>query len=135
MVAELRAKQPLLDLRLLKDRLFRYSGLVSVCGAAGLLGMWYVFPLMYQNVLNASALETGLTTFPEALGLMIASQLVPWTYGAGIVCTIERLSPVAWQLNMISPQIRVCECSALNIKKSLTSSPGTFGYFYMRASS
>lgn len=95
-VAELRAKHPLLDLRLLKDRLFRYSGLVSVCGAAGLLGMLYVFPLMYQNVLNASALETGLTTFPEALGLMIASQLVPWTYprlgprkliSMGLICT------------------------------------------------
>ncbi|OMF13753.1 MFS transporter [Paenibacillus amylolyticus] len=95
-VVELRAKQPLLDLRLLKHRLFRYTGLVSVCGAAGLLGMLYVFPLMYQNVLQASALETGLTTFPEALGLMIASQLVPWTYprmgprkliSMGLICT------------------------------------------------
>lgn len=95
-VVELRAKQPLLDLRLLKHRLLRYTGLVSVCGAAGLLGMLYVFPLMYQNVLQASALETGLTTFPEALGLMIASQLVPWTYprlgprkliSMGLICT------------------------------------------------
>jgi len=95
-VVELRAKQPLLDLRLLKHRLFRYTGLVSVCGAAGLLGMLYVFPLMYQNVLQASALETGLTTFPEALGLMIASQLVPRTYpqmgprkliSLGLICT------------------------------------------------
>lgn len=95
-VVELRAKQPLLDLHLLKHRLFRYTGLVSVCGAAGLLGMLYVFPLMYQNVLQASALETGLTTFPEALGLMIASQLVPWTYprlgprkliSMGLICT------------------------------------------------
>ncbi|MCG7383727.1 MDR family MFS transporter [Paenibacillus sp. ACRRY] len=94
--AQLRAPKPLLDLRLLKNRLFRYTGLVSVCGAGGLLGMLYVFPLMYQHVLNASALETGLTTFPEALGLMIASQLVPWTYprlgprkliAMGLICT------------------------------------------------
>ncbi|WP_366292366.1 MDR family MFS transporter [Paenibacillus sp. AN1007] len=93
---ELRAKQPLLDLHLLQQRLFRYTGLVSVCGAAGLLGMLYVFPLMYQHVLQASALETGLTTFPEAIGLMIASQLVPWTYprlgprkliSMGLICT------------------------------------------------
>ncbi|WP_426333737.1 MDR family MFS transporter [Paenibacillus silvae] len=93
---ELRAKQPLLDLHLLKQRLFRYTGLVSVCGAAGLLGMLYVFPLMYQHVLHASALETGLTTFPEAIGLMIASQLVPWSYprlgprkliSMGLICT------------------------------------------------
>lgn len=77
---ELRVKQPLLDLRLLGDRLFRTAGLVAMFSAAGLLGMLYVFPLMYQNALNASALDTGLTTFPEALGLMLASQLVPWTY-------------------------------------------------------
>ncbi|MCE5170674.1 DHA2 family efflux MFS transporter permease subunit [Paenibacillus profundus] len=77
---ELRVKQPLLDLRLLGDRLFRTTGLVAMFAAAGLLGMLYVFPLMYQNALHASALDTGLTTFPEALGLMLASQLVPWTY-------------------------------------------------------
>ncbi|TVX93662.1 MDR family MFS transporter [Paenibacillus agilis] len=77
---ELSVKQPLLDLRLLGNRLFRTTGLVSMCASAGLLGMLYVFPLMYQNALNASALDTGLTTFPEAIGLMIASQLVPWTY-------------------------------------------------------
>ena len=77
---ELRVKQPLLDLRLLGDRLFRTTGLVAMFAAAGLLGMLYVFPLMYQNALHASALDTGLTTFPEALGLMLASQLVPWSY-------------------------------------------------------
>ncbi|RRJ64971.1 DHA2 family efflux MFS transporter permease subunit [Paenibacillus oralis] len=77
---ELRVKQPLLDLRLLGDRLFRTAGLVAMFSASGLLGMLYVFPLMYQNALHASALDTGLTTFPEALGLMLASQLVPWTY-------------------------------------------------------
>ncbi|MCR8842181.1 multidrug efflux MFS transporter [Paenibacillus sp. SC116] len=77
---ELSVSQPLLDLRLLGNRLFRTTGLVSMCASAGLLGMLYVFPLMYQNAWNASALDTGLTTFPEAIGLMIASQLVPWTY-------------------------------------------------------
>ncbi len=59
--------------------------------------MLYVFPLMYQYVLGASALETGLTTFPEALGLMVSSQLVPWSYPklgpkrmiiTGLLCTI-----------------------------------------------
>ncbi|MEW9104560.1 DHA2 family efflux MFS transporter permease subunit, partial [Paenibacillus sp.] len=77
---ELRVQQPLLDLRLLQDRLFRTAGLVAMCSAAGLLGMLYVFPLMYQHALQASALDAGLTTFPEALGLMVSSQLVPRFY-------------------------------------------------------
>lgn len=77
---ELRAQKPLLDLRLLGNRLFRTTGFIAMCASAGLLGMLYVFPLMYQNALHVSALDTGLTTFPEAIGLMVASQLVPWTY-------------------------------------------------------
>ncbi|NEW06372.1 DHA2 family efflux MFS transporter permease subunit [Paenibacillus sp. SYP-B3998] len=77
---ELRVSKPMLDLRLLTDRLFRTMGLISMFSAAGLLGMLYVFPLMYQEALHASALDTGLTTFPEALGLMLASQITPWSY-------------------------------------------------------
>lgn len=79
-VVELRVNQPMLDLRLLGDRLFRSAGIVAMFSAAGLMGMLYVFPLMYQHVLQASALDTGLVTFPEALGLMLSSQLVPWSY-------------------------------------------------------
>ncbi|MFD2172184.1 MDR family MFS transporter [Tumebacillus lipolyticus] len=79
-VVELRVSQPMLDLRLLKERLFQTSGLINLFIASGLLGMLYVFPLMYQDVLHASALDAGLVTFPEALGLMVASQLVPLIY-------------------------------------------------------
>jgi MFS family permease len=70
--------------------------LISLFSSAGLLGMLFVFPLMYQNVIGVSALESGLTTFPEAIGLMISSQIVPWSYkklGArkvisiGLICT------------------------------------------------
>jgi EmrB/QacA subfamily drug resistance transporter len=76
---ELRTTQPMLQLRLFADRLYRTTGMIALCTAAGLLGMLYIFPLMYQDVFKASALHTGLTTFPEALGLMAASQLMPWT--------------------------------------------------------
>ncbi|TXR59395.1 MFS transporter [Bacillus sp. AY18-3] len=95
-IVELRVKQPMLDLRLLKEPVFRKMSLISLFSSAGLLGMLFVFPLMYQNVIGVSALESGLTTFPEAIGLMISSQIVPWSYkklGArkvisiGLICT------------------------------------------------
>ncbi|WP_285769428.1 DHA2 family efflux MFS transporter permease subunit [Peribacillus sp. SI8-4] len=76
---ELKVDKPMLDLRLLSDRLFRTLGIISLFSMAGLLGMLFVFPLMYQSSLQASALESGLTTFPEALGLMVSSRLMPWT--------------------------------------------------------
>ena len=79
-IVELKVKQPMLDLRLLKEPVFRKMSLISLFSSAGLLGMLFVFPLMYQNVIGVSALESGLTTFPEAIGLMISSQIVPWSY-------------------------------------------------------
>ena len=95
-IVELKVKQPMLDLRLLKEPVFRKMSIISLFSSAGLLGMLFVFPLMYQNVIGVSALESGLTTFPEAIGLMISSQIVPWSYkklGArkvisiGLICT------------------------------------------------
>ncbi|PFJ18255.1 MFS transporter [Bacillus cereus] len=95
-IVELKVKQPMLDLRLLKEPVFRKMSLISLFSSAGLLGMLFIFPLMYQNVIGVSALESGLTTFPEAIGLMISSQIVPWSYkkvGArkvisiGLICT------------------------------------------------
>ncbi len=79
-IVELKVKQPMLDLRLFKEPVFRKMSLISLFSSAGLLGMLFVFPLMYQNVIGVSALESGLTTFPEAIGLMISSQIVPWSY-------------------------------------------------------
>ncbi|MBP2637849.1 MAG: drug resistance transporter, EmrB/QacA subfamily [Firmicutes bacterium] len=79
-LVELRVKTPMLDLRLLSGRLFRTMSIISLFNAAGLTGMLFIFPLMYQNALNASALESGLITFPEALGMMLASRVMPWSY-------------------------------------------------------
>lgn len=77
---ELRVKAPMLDLRLLSGRQYRRISIISLLNAAGLTGLLFIFPLMYQNVLKASALESGLTTFPEALGMMLASRVMPWSY-------------------------------------------------------
>ncbi|MBJ8106156.1 MULTISPECIES: MDR family MFS transporter [Bacillus cereus group] len=94
-IVELKVKQPMLDLRLLKEPVFRKMSLISLFSSAGLLGMLFVFPLMYQNVIGVSALESGLTTFPEAIGLMISSQITPWSYkklGARKVISIGLIS-------------------------------------------
>lgn len=77
--AELRIEKPMLNLRLLSEKLFRKMLIISFFSSGGLLGILFVFPLMYQNAFHASALASGMTTFPEALGLMIASRMMPWT--------------------------------------------------------
>jgi EmrB/QacA subfamily drug resistance transporter len=107
-LVELRVKEPLLDLGLLSDRLFRKMSIISSLAAAGLVGMIFIFPLMYQNILHASPLDSGLITFPEALGLMIASRVMPWSYkwlgrsiiSLGLGCAI----PVFVLLSMVGPK-------------------------------
>ena len=76
---ELKEKEPLLDVRLYAEPVFRTSSLVAMCSMGALMGMLYLFPLMYQYAYSASPLENSLITFTEALGLMVASRMLPKT--------------------------------------------------------
>jgi EmrB/QacA subfamily drug resistance transporter len=75
-VVELRKSEPLLDLRVYKDRLFRSTSVVMILGAIAFLGVLFLVALFYQDGLHLSALQSGLNTFPEALGVMIGAQIV-----------------------------------------------------------
>jgi EmrB/QacA subfamily drug resistance transporter len=74
--AELRRAQPLIALRLFGDRSFRSANAVMFLGAAGFLGVLYLVSLFFQYGLGMTALGSGLSTFPEALGVMSGAQLV-----------------------------------------------------------
>ncbi|CAM5452872.1 DHA2 family efflux MFS transporter permease subunit [Streptomyces californicus] len=65
-----------MKLRLLADRVYGSASALAGVTAAGLMGVLFVFPLLYQASLGASALDAGLSVFPEAVGLMLASQVV-----------------------------------------------------------
>src|SRR6202034_2991399 len=71
---ELRTTRPMVDLRLLSGRLFRSTNLVMFLAAAAFLGMLYLIPLYFQDARGLSALQSGLSTFPEAFGVMIGAQ-------------------------------------------------------------
>ena len=72
---ELRSAAPLVDLRLLKNRLFRSGNGVMVPASIAFLGTLYAISLYYQDGRGLSALGSGLSTFPEALGVMAGAQL------------------------------------------------------------
>ncbi|GAA0616705.1 MDR family MFS transporter [Kutzneria viridogrisea] len=79
-LVELRSAEPMLRLRLFGSRLFRSNSLVIFLATAGFLGTLYLMPLFLQNVRGASALSSGLTTFPEALGVLCSVQVVGRIY-------------------------------------------------------
>lgn len=76
---EKKITEPLLDIRLYEDKLFSSLSFVAMCSMGALMGMLYLFPLMYQYTYSASALESSLILFTEALGLMVASRILPKT--------------------------------------------------------
>jgi EmrB/QacA subfamily drug resistance transporter len=73
-LVELRTTKPMVDLRLLSGRLFRSTNAVMFLAAAAFLGMLYLIPLYFQDARGLTALQSGLSTFPEAFGVMIGAQ-------------------------------------------------------------
>lgn len=75
-VVELRTAEPMVDLRLLRDRMFRVSNQLVELTMVAFFGILYVVPLYYQDGRGMSALASGISTFPEAIGVMIGAQVV-----------------------------------------------------------
>jgi EmrB/QacA subfamily drug resistance transporter len=73
---ELRRAHPLIDFRLFSDRLFRSTNAVLALGAAAFIGALFLVALFFQDGLGLSALQSGLNTFPEALGVMVGAQVI-----------------------------------------------------------
>jgi EmrB/QacA subfamily drug resistance transporter len=71
---ELRMAEPMVALRMLGNRLFRSANAVMILGSIAFLGVLYVVSLYYQDGRGLSALGSGLSTFPEAVGVMVGSQ-------------------------------------------------------------
>ncbi|GAA3750213.1 MDR family MFS transporter [Streptomyces tremellae] len=73
---ELRVPRPLLDLRLLGNRMFACAtGLYGLASVA-YLGALFLAALFFQDALGLSAVRSGLAVFPSALGVMAGGQLV-----------------------------------------------------------
>jgi len=82
-VVELRKKDPIVGLRLLANRLFRSANGVMICGSIAFLGTLFVISLYFQDGRGLDALGSGLSTAPEAFGVMAGAQiatriLYPW---------------------------------------------------------
>ena len=77
---ELRKREPMVQLRLFKNRLFGATAVVSFFSSAAFLGILFVTPVFLQEGRGVSPLESGTTTFPEAIGVVCSTQLVARLY-------------------------------------------------------
>ena len=68
-------KDPLLDLRLFRDRNFLGGNLATVLTTIALFGGLYLVPLYLQSLRGLTAYESGLELLPQALASMVAVTL------------------------------------------------------------
>ncbi len=74
-VTELRSEQPMIDIRLFRYRLFTAGNGVLFFSSAAFGGFMFLLPLLLQAERGLSPLQSGLTTFPQALGVMLTATL------------------------------------------------------------
>jgi MFS family permease len=77
---ELRVPEPMVQLWVLKNRLFRSTLLVSLFGTMSFIGTLFLVPLFLQEGRDVSPLTSGLATFPEAIGVLASTQVVARVY-------------------------------------------------------
>jgi EmrB/QacA subfamily drug resistance transporter len=80
-IVELRTPEPMLDVRLLGNKLFRATNMVQLLGFGGLMGALFLLPLLLQSEMGLSPFQSGLTTFPQAFGVVITAQIAGRLYG------------------------------------------------------
>jgi len=68
--------EPMLALRLYRDRIFRNGNIAGTLSYGSFIGFIFLLPQFIQGLLGASAFESGLATFPQAIGVIAMSQFV-----------------------------------------------------------
>ncbi|MFQ5556529.1 MAG: DHA2 family efflux MFS transporter permease subunit [Acidimicrobiales bacterium] len=74
-VIELRIEQPMLQLRLFGERMFRTTNIAALFTYAGFLSQIFLFTLYLQVLRGSSPFEAGLTQSPQAVGVFLMSNL------------------------------------------------------------
>ena len=77
---ELRTPEPLLHLRLFRDRLFRSVNLTFLIGSMPFVGTLFLFPTYLQDALGQTPLVAGVTVFPEAIAILLTTQITSRLY-------------------------------------------------------
>ncbi len=72
------ATAPLLPLRLFRVRSISAGNLVMLLAGACFMPMWYFLSLFMQNVLDYSALKTGLAFLPHTALIVAGARTAPW---------------------------------------------------------
>jgi hypothetical protein len=96
-ITESLALTPLIDLKLFRQRAYSLICLVSSCNIIGLMGAFFLIPLMLQRLLDLTPLQAGLILVPGAIAWGVCGPIggklsdcldTRWVLAVGFGCTI-----------------------------------------------
>jgi DHA2 family multidrug resistance protein len=73
LLASLRQKDPIIDLSLLLNHTFVMASVVNFVRAVAIFGSMFLLPLYLQNLMNYTALRTGIILAPTAVSVAVVS--------------------------------------------------------------
>ena len=79
-MVELRTAEPLIDVRLFRNRMFAVANLTQSVAFMGFSATLFLLPLFLQLERGLSPLQSGLATFPQAIGVMLMALVVTRIY-------------------------------------------------------
>jgi MFS family permease len=77
---ETHVEYPMLALRLYGERMFRNANIVLTLTYGSFAGVLFLLPLFLQTLRGLTAFESGLVTFPQAIGIIVSTQVVGRLY-------------------------------------------------------
>lgn len=80
-VVEARTAEPLVPLRLFRQRSVAVGNLATLVATSGGFALWYLLSLDMQNVLHYGPVRTGLAFLPHTTGIIVGSRLAPAVIG------------------------------------------------------
>ncbi|MFF9483908.1 MFS transporter [Streptomyces sp. NPDC014676] len=106
LLAEARAKAPLMPLGLLRLRSVASANVAMLISGSAMFCMWFFMTLYAQNVLGYTPLEAGLALVPSSLAVVIGSKLAPRLMRAAgprtvaVLGTLIAATGFGWQSTM-----------------------------------
>ncbi len=76
LIREFRHKQPLVDLRIFRNRNFRLGCILIAIFGAALYGLVTLLPLFYQELMGYTALAAGWAVSPRGIGAILAMPII-----------------------------------------------------------
>jgi DHA2 family multidrug resistance protein len=74
-IRELRAKDPIVDLRIMRNWNFSVGSVLMFCSGITLYSLTAIVPLFLQSLMGYSALQSGFAMIPRGLGAVVAMPL------------------------------------------------------------